>query len=133
RNLDHVEVLGNDALFEDLTRLLLDRRREIARRQVREGEQRHARLPCQLGRFARGRVTGLACAVALLLRERAVVDEQLRPLRDGGRGRARLGVAGEDELPAGAGLAHHLPWLDDPAAGLNWLAALQAAERRARG
>ena len=69
RDLDHVEVarrLGGRELLARLGQHLAD---VVARGDVDQGEQLHARLARQLGRLAGGRVAGLGGALDLLVGE----------------------------------------------------------------
>ena len=95
RDLDHVEVAGDDRLREHLARLARGLGPEVAGREVRQREQLHARGGGDLRRLARGRVRRLSRPLALLLAERRLVDEQLGALREVEIGERRRGVAGD--------------------------------------
>ena len=89
RDLDDVEVarrLGRRELLARLGEHLAD---VVARGDVDQGEQPHARLPGQLGRLAGGGVAGLGGALGLLVGEARVVDEQLGLVRGDARSSRR--------------------------------------------
>src|SRR5829696_9168767 len=81
RDVDRVEVARHDGRRERRARLVAHLAREVARRQVREREQPHARVPRKRGGLARGRVRGVARACALVLQERRLVNEHVGLVR----------------------------------------------------
>src|SRR5436189_154140 len=87
----------------------------------------HVPLP-GLGGLPRGRMPCLPGPFGLLLRKRAVVNEELRVVGDRDGRFARLRVPREDELPSGPRLAHDVFGADFAPAHGDRLTALEQAE-----
>ena len=133
RDLDHVEVARHDRVREKLARLAQHLRAEVARGEVRQREHAHARGRGDLRSLARGRVRRLLRALALLLAEGRLVDEQLGALREVDVRERRRGVAGDEHLPPGARRPEHLLRRHDAAVGeRDRLAGLEPAALGAR-
>jgi hypothetical protein len=133
-DVDDIEVLRNDRLREDGPRLADDLGSEVTVGEVREGEKTDARRGGKLRRGRRRRVQGLVRALALLHRERGLVNEHVGV--PGGLAHRVRGarVAGEDDLPPGPRRAENLLGAHCRAVGqLQALAALQATKKRALG
>jgi hypothetical protein len=131
-DVDDIEVLRNDRLRENRSRLPNDLGTEVAVRQVREREQTHAGGDRQLGGTGGRGVQGLIRALLFLDREGRLVDEDVRALGglEDGPGRAR--VAGERDLPPRPRRAENLLGAHGAAAGkLDGLAALELPEEGA--
>ena len=128
-DLDDVEVPRDDRLGEDRARLARRLGAEVAVGEVREGEHRHSRVARELGRRLRGRVRGLLCALALVLEERRVVDEQVCAPGRLEDARRRRRVTGNHHGAARPGLPEHLVGCDD--ASLRKRDGLAALERTA--
>src|SRR3954452_23555773 len=123
-NLDGVEVPRHDGALEDRARLVADLAAGVAGRHVREGEQPDAGLGGDPGRLARRAVAGLEGALALLVRERRLVDEHVGAVRGDAHHLGRRGAPGEDDPPAGPRRADDLLGAD----AVDGLAALEAPE-----
>ena len=68
RNLDHVEVAGDDGVPRTRSlRLREQLAAEVPRRDVRQREQPHSGVACELGGLARGRVQRVGSAIPLVL------------------------------------------------------------------
>jgi hypothetical protein len=93
---------------EHRPRLVADLAAAVARGHMRQREQAHLGVPRQPGRVPGGRVSRLHGAIALLLGERGLVDEQVRPVRGDPHGVGRCGVAGDDQLAPRPRRAHDL-------------------------
>src|SRR5690606_36243920 len=102
RDLDDVEVAWHDRVREDRAGLVADLAAAVAGRQVGEREQAHLGLGRQPCRLRRRRMAGLLRAVALLLGERRLVDEQVGLVRRDAELLARRGVARQHDLAARA-------------------------------
>src|SRR3954453_7285010 len=77
RPVDRVEVARDDRALEDGAGLVADLATAVAGRDVGQGEQPDVGVARDLGRLARRRVAGLERALALLLDERRLVDEDV--------------------------------------------------------
>jgi hypothetical protein len=99
RHLDEVEVARNDRMREDLARLAGEVRAEVARRDVGQRQHPHLGVVRHLCSLPGGRVEGLGCACGLVVGERRLVDEQVRPVRQRADDLRGGGVAGIDDRP----------------------------------
>ena len=105
---------------------------EVARRDVRQREQAHAGVARDLGGLQRGRVQRLRRAVALLLRERRLVDQHVGAFGEHAHGLDRRRVAGDHDAPPRPRLAEDGVGRQHAAVGQRHrLAALQRAAFRA--
>ncbi len=130
-DVDDIEVLRNDGLRENRTRLPKDLGPEIAVRQVREGEHASSGGGCELGRARGGRMQRLVGALALLVRERRLVHEQIGIASRFENRAGRTGVPREYDLPAGTGRPEHLIRAHRrPVWELDRLPTLQSPEER---
>src|SRR3954451_4034036 len=123
RDRDRVEVARDDRALEDRARLVADLAAAVAGRDVREREQADVGLARDAGRLARRGVPGLERALALLLHERRLVDEDVGAVGGDADHLARRRVAREHDLAAGAVGADHLLGTD----AVDGLPALQPA------
>src|SRR3954468_13388576 len=124
RARDRVEVARDDRALEDRARLVADLAAAVAGRDVREREQADVGLARDLGRLAGGAVAGLEGALALVLDEGRLVDEQVRAVGGDPDHVARRRVAREHDLAP-------RPLRPDDLLGphaVDGLAALQAPE-----
>jgi hypothetical protein len=130
-DVDDIEVLRNHGLREDLARLARDLGPEVAIREVRQREHPHLGGFGDGGRSGSGRVQRLVRALALLLRERRLVHQDIGLVRHLEHSRSGRGVAGEDHLPPGARRPQDLVGTDRAALGhVDGLAGLEPAEQR---
>jgi hypothetical protein len=130
-DVDDIEVLRNHGLREDLPRLAGDLGPEVAIREVREREHPHLRGLGEGGGSGSGRVQRLVRALALLLRERRLVHQDIGLVRHLEHGRSGRGVAREDHLAPGARRPQDLVGADRSALGqVDGLAGLEPAEQR---
>jgi len=115
RNLDDVEVLRDDRVWEDLARFAGDLRPEVAVGEVSQGEQPDVRPLRDTGGLGGRLMHGLLCSLELFFRERRLGDEDLGPpcCFDDRLGRCR--VAGDHDLAAGAWRTEHLIGAHDAA------------------
>jgi putative nucleotidyltransferase with HDIG domain len=133
-DVDDIEVLRNDGLRENGARLAEDLGPEITVRQMREGEHAGAGRRRELGRARRGRVQRLVGTLALLVRKRRLVDEQICVASRFENRLCSACVARENDLSAGAGRPEHLLRAHRrPVGKRNRLPALQAPEERPLG
>src|SRR5690349_8859743 len=126
-HVDRVEVARDDGPLEHRARFVADLAAAVAGRDVREREQPDLGLARDPGRLARGAVAGLERALALLLGERRLVDEQVGAMGGDAHHVARRRVARDDDPPP-------RPLGPDDLLGphaVDDLAALQAPEVRA--
>src|SRR4051794_21681061 len=93
RDLYRVEVARDDGALEHCARLDADLAAAVPRRDVGQGEQAHVGLARDLGRLPGGAVARLERAVALLLDERGLVDEDVGAVGSDADHVARRGVA----------------------------------------
>ena len=94
-----------------------------------EGQQFDAGVAGDLRRLARRRVPGGGGALALLVGEARVVDEQLGAVGGGERRAAGCRVAGDDDPPPAPRLPYHLPRAHDRSVrSLHLLSALEPPE-----
>src|SRR3954451_2246521 len=77
RDVDRVEVARDDRALEHRARLVADLAAAVAGRDVRQREHPDVGLARDLGRLAGGAVAGLEGALALVLDEGRLVDEQV--------------------------------------------------------
>jgi hypothetical protein len=130
-DVDDIEVLRDDRLREDGSRLPEDLGPEVAVREVREREHAHAGGRGELGCACRSRVQGLVGALSLLVRERRLVDENVSLSRCLQNRACGTRVPGEDDLPAGSRRAENMLRAHRlPVGKLDHIAALQASEER---
>src|SRR5687768_5537483 len=109
RDVDNVEVPGNDRLGEDGACLPRDLAGEIARREMGEREHAHVGGASDGGGVERRRVGRLARPLLLLVAERRLVDEHVGATSGLQHARRRRRVPREHDLAPGAlGPEHHL-------------------------
>src|SRR3954468_6978327 len=99
-DLDRVEVARDDRALEDRARLVADLAAAVAGRDVGQGEQPDVGVARDLGRLARRRVAGLERALALLLDERRLVDEDVGAVGRDANHLAREAVPRDHNAPA---------------------------------
>jgi hypothetical protein len=130
-DVDDIEVLRDDRLREDGARLPENLGPEVAVREVREREHAYAGGRGELGCARRRCVQSLVGALAFLLRERRLVDENVG-LTGCLENRARgTRVPGQNDLSAGSRRAENLLRAHRfPVGKLDSIAALQAPEER---
>ena len=127
RQLDLVEVTHHDRALEHGLHLPFELAGVDLRGHVVHGQHPHVRVARDLRGLHTRRMGRLGRALAVLVEERALVDEQVGAAGGDDRAVAWPGIAGEHDPAAAAGRTHHLAGLD-PAHGL---AALQLPELRA--
>jgi hypothetical protein len=133
-DVDDIEVLRNDRLREDRARLTDDLRPEVSIREMRESEKADTGRSRELRSTRRGGMERLVGPLALLVRERGLVHQEVRASRRLEHRRRRTSVPGDDHLPARARRAENLLWADRGAVGqVDRDAILEAAEKRPLG
>src|SRR5690606_17034411 len=135
RHLDLEPVVRDEGTREHGARLALERARivRVAGRDVRQREAQGTGPPGDLGRLPRGRVTGHARALCLVLPERGVVDQQIGLAPELDRAARGPRVSRVDDPAAGARRPDDIVRAHGPAGHLDRLAAVQPAEERAFG